>query len=152
MFFLNMKKKLLLILAIVVFLGAFSFFATDYFLEKSQKPPESPLKEAIEGQITYIINKGEGDVSEYQIREIPEDSTVFSLLEQLSLRENFEIETNQYDFGIFVESIAGLRSGTDNKYWLYWVNDKLGEVAADKKKVKEGDKIEWKFLVPPEFQ
>ena len=53
--------------------------------------------------------------------------------------------------GVFVKSIDGLEGGTDDKWWQYWVNDKLGEVAADKKMVEPGDKIEWKFEIPPQF-
>jgi hypothetical protein len=149
-----MNKKILLIIFLVALLGVFSFSISNYWLEikKGQKTPESSLKEISGEQITYIINKGEEDISEYQITEISEDSTVFSLLEELAQKENFEIETTQYDFGVFIESIAGLKNGQDNKYWLYWVNDKLGEFAANKREIKEGDKIEWKFLVPPEFQ
>jgi len=50
--------------------------------------------------------------------------------------------------GVFIESINGVKNGTDGRYWQYWVNDKLGEVAADKKEIKGGDKIEWRFEVP----
>ncbi len=50
-----------------------------------------------------------------------------------------------------MESIAGVPNGKDGKYWQYYVNDKLGEVAADKKEVKAGDRVEWRFEKVPEI-
>ena len=55
------------------------------------------------------------------------------------------------EMGVFVETIDAVKNGTEGKYWQYFVNDKLGEVAADKKTIKESDKIEWRFEVPPAF-
>ena len=76
--------------------------------------------------------------------------TVFSLLEKLAQRENFKIEFTIYkEMGVLVESIDGVHNGTDNKYWQYWVNGELPMVAADKKEIKEGDKVEWKFASSP---
>ena len=53
--------------------------------------------------------------------------------------------------GVFVETIDLVKNGTEGKYWQYFINDKLGEVAADKKTIKEDDKIEWRFEVPLDF-
>jgi len=75
-----------------------------------------------------------------------ESLTVFSLLEKLAQRENFKIEFTIYEgTGALVESIDGVRNGTDNKYWQYWLNEELPMTAADKKEIKGGDKVEWKF-------
>lgn len=105
---------------------------------------ETILREFKERTV-YIIDKGDVNLLSYQI--VPaENSTVFSLLEKLAQRENFEIEYKTYEgMGVFVESIAGLKGGNDNKWWQYWVNGELPQVSADKKEVKSGDKIEWKF-------
>ena len=98
-------------------------------------------------EIRYIINKGEGNIKEYQLK-ISNDSTVFSLLEELSKKENFEIKTTVYaEMGILIDSIDGLKGGTNDKWWQYWVNNNLGELAADKKKINNGDIVEWKFEV-----
>lgn len=109
---------------------------------------ETILREFKERAV-YIIDKGDGNLLSYQI--VPsENSTVFSLLEELAQRENFEIEYKTYEgMGVFVESIAGLKGGADNKWWQYRVNGELPMVAADKKEVKGGDKIEWKFAPAP---
>lgn len=143
----NYYKKILLIVLFIVFLGALLFLGNEFLNKTSQ----GPLDENGNNKVLYIINKGNEDINEYQI-VISSDSTVFSLLKELSQINNFELLSTLYkDMGVFVESIDGKKNGTENKYWQYWVNDKLGEVAADKKKVKGNDEIEWKFDVPPEF-
>lgn len=73
--------------------------------------------------------------------------TVFDALKELSNGgKAFELKyNNNYSFGVFVESIGGIKNGDGGKYWQYYVNGKLGEVAADKKEVKAGDKVEWRF-------
>ena len=35
------------------------------------------------------------------------------------------------------------------KYWQYYINNTLGDVAADKKVLEEGDKLEWRFEEVP---
>ncbi|MBU3965110.1 DUF4430 domain-containing protein [Patescibacteria group bacterium] len=84
---------------------------------------------------------------EYAINNISEAQTVFGALKTFAEENNFDLEYNyKYaEFGVFIESIAEVKNGADNKYWQYYVNDKLGEVAADKKEVKVGDKVEWRF-------
>ena len=140
-------KKRLLIIGSIIFLGVILFFGSN-FLEKVS-PASS--NEITQNKVLYIINKGNGEINEYQI-EISQDSTVFSLLETLSQREKFEVSSTFYKgMGVFVETIDAVKNGTEGKYWQYFVNDKLGDVAADKKTIKEGDEIEWRFEVPPDF-
>lgn len=96
-------------------------------------------------KILYTIDFGEERLKSYQISP-SKDSTAFSLLEELAEKENFQLEWKIYEgMGVFVESIDGIKNGRDNKYWQYWVNNELPMVAADKKEIKGGDKVEWKF-------
>ncbi|MBZ9572607.1 DUF4430 domain-containing protein [Patescibacteria group bacterium] len=140
-------KNILLIIGFVIFLGVILFFGTN-FLEKA---PQASLSEIAQNKVLYIINKGDGETEEYQVA-ISKNSTVFSLLKEISQREDFEVSSSFWEgMGVFVESIDGLKNGTEDKYWQYFVNDKLGEVAADRRTIKEGDKIEWRFEVPPQF-
>lgn len=148
-------KRILSIIIFISFLLAILFFIEKYSLEKEirislelQEKSQEILQEVVEKRISYIINKGEGEILQYQIAFAP-DSTVFSLLEELSQRKNFEISYKIYsEMGVFVESIDGAKNGTDGKYWQYWVNGKLPMVAADIMQIKEGDIIEWKFEIP----
>ena len=108
---------------------------------------KNTLRKIQEGKILYLIDKGDGNINSYKI-SFSKDSTVFSLLEELSARENFKIEFTVYqEMGVLIKSIDGVENGTDNKYWQYWVNGELPMVAADRKEIKVGDKIEWKFAI-----
>lgn len=106
---------------------------------------ERMLEQATQKRVSCIIDRGDGNVNLYQI--IPSESlTVFSLLEKLAQRGDFKIEFTIYEgTGVLVENIDGVRNGTDNKYWQYWLNEELPIIAADKKEIKGGDKVEWKF-------
>lgn len=96
-------------------------------------------------KVNYIINFGQGSVVEEQLFLL-KDSTVFSLLEDLALKNHFQIETTYYDkMGVLVNSIDKINNGIDNKYWQYWVNEELPMIAADKMMPNGGDSIEWKF-------
>jgi hypothetical protein len=110
---------------------------------------ESIVKQSAQEKILYTIDFGDGKVRTFQI--VPTgNSTAFSLLEELAKRENFKVESKVYEgMGVFVESIDGIKNGADNKYWQYWVNSELPMVAADKKEIKKGDKVEWRFSPSP---
>ncbi len=111
---------------------------------------EKATENAVQEEVSYAIDEGNGKTISSQMA-ISEDSTVFSLLKDLSVKENFKLESKEYKgMGMLVESIDGIKNGTDNKYWQYWINGELPMVAADKKTVEKGDKIEWKFA-PAEF-
>ncbi len=96
----------------------------------------------------------ENDVDEnlisYSFDANDEEGTVFSGLLNYGEENNIEVEyNNDYSFGVFVESVAGIKNGDDGKYWQYYINDTLGEVAADKKVLVEEDEIEWRFEEVP---
>ena len=85
------------------------------------------------------------DEKSYELGNISKESTVLDIL-----KENIEIEyNNNYSYGVFIESINGIKNGDDGKYWQYYINNTLGDVAADKKILKEGDNVEWRFEEVP---
>jgi len=145
-------KRIGIIFVFLIFLSILSFISGEISLEKqvkiSQERYQATLQELSQKTVEYTINKEKGEVKNYRITP-KKSSTVFSLLEELAKREDFEVKSTIYPgMGVFIESINGVKNGTDGRYWQYWVNDKLGEVAADKKEIKGGDKIEWRFEVP----
>ena len=77
--------------------------------------------------------------------EFTEGMTAFDVLKKGTEFLGLALETKSYDFGISVEKIGDNQGGTDNKYWLYYVNDQPATVGADALKVKAADKIEFKF-------
>ncbi|MCX6760979.1 MAG: DUF4430 domain-containing protein [Candidatus Nealsonbacteria bacterium] len=151
---LNIDSRFAIIFLIVLTFGAISLITTSYnltkqeidFLSQDQVTVSAQLmRNAVKEKVSYKIIEGNGKIISSTIF-ISKNSNVFSLLEEMSKQENFKIESKEYKgMGLLVESIDGVKNGTDNKYWQYWVNGELPMVAADKKEVKNGDKIEWKF-------
>lgn len=74
-------------------------------------------------------------------------ATPYDALVLIAKKNNLDLQTKQYDFGIFVEGI-GNQKNTKDKAWIYFVNGKSGEVAADKYELKQGDIVEWKYTTP----
>jgi len=64
-------------------------------------------------------------------------------LELLKTKEN--VITKQSSLGEYVDEINGIKGGTDNKYWIFYVNGKMAEVGSDVYVTKSTDRIEWKF-------
>ncbi len=56
------------------------------------------------------------------------------------------VGNKQYDFGVFVTSIAGRDAGLDQA-WMYEVNGTMGTVAADRYVLKDGDSVVWRLTM-----
>lgn len=66
-----------------------------------------------------------------------------TVLEQLKAREKVITKDSQY--GPYVESINGIKGGTDNKYWTFYVDGQMANIGAGEYITKGGEKIVWKF-------
>lgn len=73
--------------------------------------------------------------------------TPYEALTKIASQKQISVQTKQYDFGVFVEAIAG-KENTKDKTWIYFVNGKSGEVAADKYTLKQNDTVEWNYITP----
>lgn len=79
-----------------------------------------------------------------------ENATVFEALMDYSKTIGIEVKyNNNYEFGVLIESIGDKKNGDNGKYWQYYVNNELGDVAADKKNISKSDIIEWRFEKVP---
>lgn len=154
------EKKTPISIIFILFVGVFLFFIGSFILEGVTAPYvknedfyfASVGNVALsEKPVSYTINKGDGNILVFTVKDLKTRETVYSLLKKLSQEKNFEEKTLEYDIGVFVEMIDGYKNGENNKYWQYWVNGRLGDVAADKKIVESGDAVEWRFEVPLEF-
>ena len=112
---------------------------------------EAPVTgDAIAGTITVTTDDGEGSLQTFTA-PAPEGSTAFSVLESALGEANVVLESKAYgDLGILVEKIGDVAGGEAGRYWQYYVNGEYGTIAADKKEVRAGDLVEWKFLGPNE--
>lgn len=117
-----MKKlcKLLLITATVFLLAACS--NTD----KKTKPAE-------EKHVRLIVKTG-SDKTDEKV-SFKKGATVMDVL-----KANYKVKEKNG----FITAIDGLKQDEKaGRYWMFDVNDKLAPKAADKMKVKDGDKIEF---------
>lgn len=104
--------------------------------------------ENIADKISLIINSGEGAVRNFDT-ELREKITAFDLLKMETEKAGINLRTKSYDMGIMIEAIGDKENGESGKYWLYYVNGEMPQVAADKKELKAGDKVEFKFEKSP---
>lgn len=97
---------------------------------------------------SVMLDFGDGTVRTYNDQEIASTKTVFDLTKKLS--ETGRGFTFQYDppgqYGILVNQIGDKKGGTDGKYWLLWVNNRMAEQSADTTALHAGDVVEWKFI------
>lgn len=61
------------------------------------------------------------------------------------IKRTHTVVTKDYDFGTLVESIDSVMNGTENKYWILYVNGKQASVGAGAYTIQKNDAIEWRF-------
>lgn len=78
---------------------------------------------------------------------IKPNETALALLERIDKEvPKLQLATKEYaGMGTLVEAMGGLRNGTDDKYWSYYVNGQMAQVGAGAYLLKDTDKVEWKF-------
>ena len=134
-------KKILSLLLIALALTFIVNFSTTPVVEPEIIPQETVATKTAK----IVLDFGNGTFEDLET-EISETSTAFSMLEQLVSEKGLEMEIKQYDFGVFVQAIDGMESGTDLA-WIYFVNGESGQVAADQQPVSDGDLVEWRYKV-----
>lgn len=100
-------------------------------------------QEEIGQEVVLIIDDGQS-IRDFEMN-FREGTTAFGLLEEKIKELDINLETKSYDMGIFIEAIGESKNGEDQKYWLYYVNGEMPMVSADKKELKAGDRVEFKF-------
>ncbi len=60
------------------------------------------------------------------------------------LRENHQVDVKSSAMGVFVQAIDSI-TNSDDAYWMYSVNDSMGQVASDKYITADGDLVRWHF-------
>jgi hypothetical protein len=98
-------------------------------------------REGIGGTVSILVkNEIDNVVLISENVDFSDGETVFDVLERVA-----EVEYDAYPgLGKFVTSIEGVEK-TENAWWLYYVNETLGPIAADRYGVLDGDNILWKY-------
>ena len=134
-------------IGLIIIVTAFAIFS----IKIGQFFPEEEIRisqEKPENKVTLVIDDGEGSPRVLEA-EIGAGVTAFDLLRNETEELNIALKTKTYDVGIFIEVIGDKENGQDGKYWMYYVNGELPMVAADKKEIKVGDRVEFKFEKSP---
>jgi len=141
----NMNKKFFLFILAATGVVILSAFNAPKFIDFPAQQTSQVSQPGIESAV-LLIDYGENNVSTYSL-DVEDDTTAFSLLVKVTQKENISLETKEYDFGVFVESINGV-VGTSEMAWIYFVNGRSGQIAADQQKVSPGDTVEWRYIAP----
>lgn len=145
----NSGNKIIIGLVVAIILVGIWGLSKGFSKKTSETNLRSSVSEATETQsveqpIKVVVDYGDLQKTETELQ--PKDGmTAFSALEEASKKDNVEVASTQYDFGVMVNSIGAYKGGDDGKYWMYYVNSKVPEVGADQYNVGPGDVVEWKF-------
>lgn len=148
-------KLLLFILIVLLFAVVLLLFSVNTVSKNGQSGKAGPENGALNVdensndkniQTDEYVNKS----ITYPYNEADEESTVFSGLISYGKENNVEVKyNNNFSSGGFIESIGEIKNGDDDKYWQYYINGIFGDMAADKKILKRGDNVEWRFEEAP---
>ncbi len=145
-----MKKKNIFLgigVGIILIVGGWLIFSDEIsqsiFQQKIKILPEN-----IKQEVVLVIDDGEESPKTFEVK-VEEEMTTFDLLKSKTEELNIVLETKTYDFGVLIEAIGDKKNGEDGKYWMYYVNGEMPVVAADKKEIRLGDKVEFKFEKSP---
>ncbi len=138
-------KKFIAPLLIIILLASGLFIFKEFNSNNTIVIPENQPT-GYESKVIVSIDFGNKDIKVLEITAGTED-TAFSVLKKISETNNIELVTKQYDFGVFVEKVGDFES-TAKRSWIYYVNGESGQIAADQMKLKNGDKVDWKYEVP----
>jgi hypothetical protein len=135
-----MKNKIAILIIFVIVAG-FYLIKTNPFHKGQNQKTGSPTETVTAKPIaTLVLNDGETTATYSGIAA----QNAFEALTVVTKKENIPLVTKQYDFGVFVQKIGEKESGTAMA-WIYFINGKSGDVAADKTVLTTGDVVEWKY-------
>ncbi len=128
----QMKKLILVVVLIAAVIGI--TYAVKSIPKKILPPQQALYKtnEDIRDQKIVL-----GDYVRYPGKT---GQTAFELLKV----SNVSFESKQYDFGVFIESLNGVKPDKDH-FWKLYLNGQEAQVGADKLETHDGDTIEWKL-------
>jgi hypothetical protein len=120
------KKAIISVTAALIVAG----FGTAALLSRtpieSAAATTSQVKKVQSDNVSYVGQKGVTALA--QLKDVAEG-----------------VVTKSSSYGDYVNAIGERTSGSDGKYWTFYVDGKLASVGAGAYTAKGGEKIEWKF-------
>lgn len=105
-------------------------------------PKETQISEEVP-QCDLIFDFGGGKIATYSAVRSSK-GTVLDLLLLAAKKNQFEVDYEESEMGAWIKGISGVEN-TKDQFWMFWVNGKMAEKAADKQEIKDGDEVEFKF-------
>lgn len=111
-------------------------------VQEQTPPPESPRS------VSLMLDFGDGTVKSWTDISYVEGQTLFDLTAKIARENSLTLEFDPPgEYGIFLKSIGDKKGGEEGgKWWMWWVGNKAGEVAADQYRLQPGDVAEWKYV------
>jgi len=137
------------IIIAVVFLVAGFLLGQSYnlpLLPKIFNPQSINQNHEVTQTVTYILNYGDNEVSEFQDVVFVPGDTALDLLQKITEVNEITLETKDYkELGVLVIKIGEKENNQNNKYWQYEVDGIQPQIGAGQYQVQAGERIEWKF-------
>lgn len=134
-------KKRILILVTALFVSVFVLSGCN----KKDQPEMGVAEPGIAGMDAGQGGTAEGGISkaeDFPIIELTAETdgqTAYELL-----KEDHEPEVKEYDFGVYIEGIDGVK-GNDQYYWAFYLDGEYADKGADQTVLKVGDKVEFRY-------
>ena len=148
-----MKLKLtaaFIVVAAAAFLLGWSFGPniTQNIPRASDSESRGNLEQSAPQEVSLMFDYGDGTVKTYENISFTDGQTLFDATKALSERgDGFTFKYQPPgQYGIMIDQIGDKIGGADGKYWLWYENNLMGQVASDAYKLKDSDVIEWKFI------
>ena len=138
-----MNKKLLKNLIFVLVPIAILILASITLVSTGIITFEKPENRSNEITVTLTIENNK-NISSYEINT--DNATAFEVLEQASEETDLTFGADYYEEfqSHIINSINGM-GGSDNKYWMFYLNGEMAPVGADQQYVEDGDVITFKL-------
>jgi len=137
---------LLFIVIVQIFVNREANFPPPSSKTQEFLPPEKniptvvPTKSPENKEMTLIIDFGNGT----RLVDKSSGATVYEATVNFLKAKGTKFEEKEYKFGKMIEKIGNF-GNSQTGYWVFFVNNKSGRVAADKTAIYPGDVIEWKY-------
>lgn len=103
-----------------------------------------PAKETIPVSFKF---QADGWTKQFSL-DVVKGDTVYEAMKQLNDKQLIEIIFKQFGGGLgaFVQSIGGVENSVENnKFWIYYINDKKANLGISSIKLNSNDLITWKY-------
>lgn len=118
---------------------------------------EEPLEDELEDQTSEVDGEEVEDTEDskeitFDVDIVVDNEALADLSKEIVAEEGeylLDIMEEEYDMNAedgFVQAIEGHEQDEDKElYWMYYINDEMGEVGAGEYEPQEADHIEWKL-------